>query len=483
MALHASRAELIDGNTAWDLWIKEGEEAGQPAREALRGSITEALLTFGQGFIAHPENEALRKALSDGSLSAKDYTHELLRLMYRFLFVFCLEERNLINIKDDSKKNQAATARYLSGYALHRFRDQSLKSYFRNRYSDAWESVKIVFQGLDNGEPLLALPALGGLFASDECPHLKDTRLSNVVFFNAMKLMRWATINDTYTAIDYKNLGTEELGSIYESLLELVPVADPQRREFSFLNNTVGSSERKKTGSYYTPDSLVQSLIKTALDPVIEKRLSDNPSDPQKALLSLRVIDPACGSGHFLLAAARRIAEQLAKVRSLDGIVTPQSYQNALREVIQHCIYGVDMNPLAVELARMALWLEGFAENKPLSFLDHHLKVGNSLVGVIDLKTLKRGIPKEAYKPSGIDVKAICSEISKRNNVALKSLKRLASEETLDLFVDTPHDQLLSRLETMPSTTLEDEKKKAEAYQEYLNTASDDRLKKACDRG
>ena len=481
MALHASRAELIDGNTAWDLWIKEGEEAGQPAREALRGSITEALLTFGQGFIAHPENEALRKALSDGSLSAKDYTHELLRLMYRFLFVFCLEERNLINIKDDSKKNQAATARYLSGYALHRFRDQSLKSYFRNRYSDAWESVKIVFQGLDNGEPLLALPALGGLFASDECPHLKDTRLSNVVFFNAMKLMRWATINGTYTAIDYKNLGTEELGSIYESLLELVPVADPQRREFSFLNNTVGSSERKKTGSYYTPDSLVQNLIKTALDPVIEKRLSDNPSDPQEALLSLRVIDPACGSGHFLLAAARRIAEQLAKVRSLDGIVTPQSYRNALREVIQHCIYGVDMNPLAVELARMALWLEGFAENKPLSFLDHHLKVGNSLVGVMNLKTLKLGIPKEAYKASGNDIKAICTAISKRNNAALKSLQKLASEETLDLFVDTRQDQLLSLLETMPSSTLDDEKKKAKAYQKYLNTVSDDRMKKACD--
>lgn len=481
MALHASRAELIDGNTAWDLWIKEGEEAGQPAREALRGSITEALLTFGQGFIAHPENEALRKALSDGSLSAKDYTHELLRLMYRFLFVFCLEERNLINIKDDSKKNQAATARYLSGYALHRFRDQSLKSYFRNRYSDAWESVKIVFQGLDNGEPLLALPALGGLFASDECPHLKDTRLSNVVFFNAMKLMRWATINGTYTAIDYKNLGTEELGSIYESLLELVPVADPQRREFSFLNNTVGSSERKKTGSYYTPDSLVQNLIKIALDPVIEKRLSDNPSDPQEALLSLRVIDPACGSGHFLLAAARRIAEQLAKVRSLDGIVTPQSYRNALREVIQHCIYGVDMNPLAVELARMALWLEGFAENKPLSFLDHHLKVGNSLVGVMNLKTLKLGIPKEAYKASGNDIKAICTAISKRNNAALKSLQKLASEETLDLFVDTRQDQLLSLLETMPSSTLDDEKKKAKAYQKYLNTVSDDRMKKACD--
>jgi len=193
------------------------------------------------------------------------------------------------------------------------------------------------------------------------------------------------------------------------------------------------------------------------------------------------LIDPACGSGHFLLAAARRIAEQLAKVRSLDGIVTPQSYRNALREVIQHCIYGVDMNPLAVELARMALWLEGFAENKPLSFLDHHLKVGNSLVGVMNLKTLKLGIPKEAYKASGNDIKAICTAISKRNNAALKSLQKLASEETLDLFVDTRQDQLLSLLETMPSSTLDDEKKKAKAYQKYLNTVSDDRMKKACD--
>ena len=78
-----------------------------------------------------------------------------------------------------------------------------------------------------------------------------------------MKLMRWATINGTYTAIDYKNLGTEELGSIYESLLELVPVADPQRREFSFLNNTVGSSERKKTGSYYTPDSGIGGVFRS----------------------------------------------------------------------------------------------------------------------------------------------------------------------------------------------------------------------------
>ena len=139
------------------------------------------------------------------------------------------------------------------------------------------------------------------------------------------------------------------------------------------------------------------------------------------------------------------------------------------------------MNPLAVELARMALWLEGFAENKPLSFLDHHLKVGNSLVGVMNLKTLKLGIPKEAYKASGNDIKAICTAISKRNNAALKSLQKLASEETLDLFVDTRQDQLLSLLETMPSSTLDDEKKKAKAYQKYLNTVSDDRMKKACD--
>ncbi len=297
-----------------------------------------------------------------------------------------------------------------------------------------------------------------------------------------MYSMRWATINNVFAAIDYRNMGTEELGSIYESLLELVPVVDTTSRVFGFMDNVGTSSERKQTGSYYTPDAFVQLLIKSALDPVIEKRLKEATGTPEEALLALRVIDPACGSGHFLLAAARRIAERLALVRSSDGSVAPSNYRIALRDVIQHCIYGVDLNPLAVELARMALWLEGYAEGMPLSFLDHHLKVGNSLIGVYDLTDLKKGISKEAYKPCGLDDKNVCAELAADNKKWLKALlKQQAYSPITDPFEPDESDSLLSQLESMRSKDLAGEASKEALYEEYRKAFANNHTKRTCD--
>ena len=476
-AMHASRSKVINGQTAWDLWIKAGEDAGQPARDALSASIKEALTVLGTGFLQEPHNEALRMAMRNGEVTSQGYIHELLHLMYRFLFLFCLEERDLLNVKD----NVNACERYMRGYALHRFRDMALKQRFQNEFGDAWESVLIVFKGLEVGEERLALPALGGLFTESQCSHLMKAKLSNKAFFQAMKLMRWATINCVFAPIDYKNMGTEELCSIYESLLELVPVIDVDQRSFGFLSDAAASSERKNSGSYYTPDPFVQNLIKTALDPVIEKKLKDT-QNPETALLSLRVIDPACGSGHFLLAAARRIAEHLAQVRSSEGAITPKNYRLALREVVQHCIYGVDMNPLAVELARMALWLEGYAEGRPLSFLDHHLKVGNSLVGVFNLQDLKKGISRDAYKQVGLDHKETCSYLSKRNATELKRFEaQVNGDGTLDMFFGALAEGELRTIEEMESLSLADEEKKAVVYEHFVETVKSDQLKVACD--
>lgn len=164
--------------------------------------------------------------------------------------------------------------------------------------------------------------------------------------------------------MNYRDMDSEELGSVYESLLELVPVVTlgGGARIFGFVgDDEEGSTKgnaRKLTGSYYTPDSLVQELIKSALEPVIAQTLKANPQEPVKALLGLSVCDPACGSGHFLLAAARRIAEEVAQLNAADGNPLPDDYRHALRDVVAHCIYGVDKNPMAVELARTALWLE-----------------------------------------------------------------------------------------------------------------------------
>lgn len=483
MVLHASRVTLTENNTAWDLWIKEGEEEGQPARDALSASIKEALLTLGNGFIREPSNDDLRKALSDGSLSAKGYTHELLRLMYRFLFIFCLEERELLHVKENTDANRLARERYQLGYSFHRYREMSRKKRFQNKFTDAWESVKIVFKGLQAGEPLLALPALGGLFNETQCPHLSKATLPNSAFFEAMYSMRWAEINKVLAPIDYKNMGTEELGSIYESLLELVPAVNTTYRTFGFMSDVGTSSERKKTGSYYTPDAFVQLLIKSALDPMIEKRLKENPQAPEKALLDLRVVDPACGSGHFLLAAARRIAEKLALSRAHDEIVTPANYRLALRDVIQHCIYGVDLNPLAVELARMALWLEGYAEGMPLSFLDHHLKIGNSLLGVFDLLALNKGIADDAYKVNGQDSKVVCDELKKINKAERKGLIKAQEldAQSLALVYNELDNGYLNQIESIHSSDLAGEISKEKIYQKYLETFSQNNVKQACD--
>lgn len=371
--LHSSRTIEKEGRNVWEDWIKAGEDEGQPARDKLSLGIKKAIEILGNGFLKEPKNETLRNALALKKLSAEDYLKELLRTMYRFLFVFCLEERGLINTKGTSEDILLARQRYAEGYSLHRFRDKSLKRKFANQYTDAWKSVRVVFKGLSKGEPLLALPALGGLFNSSQCPNIDQAELDNESFYSAMKMMRWATINGIFAAIDYKNMGTEELGSVYESLLELFPLIDLTQRTISFAEDTSGDTTRKNSGSYYTPDAFVKKLISTTLVPVIEQRLAEQ-EDKEKAILSLRVIDPACGSGHFLLGAARTLADYLAKIRSETGAVTPEEYREALRSVISHCIYGVDINDLAIELARMALWLEGYSRESPAFFLGSPFK-------------------------------------------------------------------------------------------------------------
>ena len=210
---------------------------------------------------------------------------------------------------------------------------------------------------------------------------------------------RWRTV-------DYRHLGAEELGSIYESLLELVPRHSAVDRSFELVE--AAGNARKTTGSYYTPSSLIELLLDSALDPVIDdavkrgEQAAAGAPDPSEAivgeLLALTVCDPACGSGHFLVAAARRIAKRVAAVREGNPEPTLPSVRAALHEVIARCIYAVDLNPMAVDLAKVSLWLEALEPGKPLSFLDAHIKCGNGLVGATPA-LLRAGIPDKAFKP------------------------------------------------------------------------------------
>ena len=140
--------------------------------------------------------------------------------------------------------------------------------------------------------------------------------------------------------------------------MELVPQITKDGRSFAFASAEESRGHaRKTTGSYYTPDELVQLLLTSALDQVVKRTIGTHPDRAAEALLELAIVDPACGSGHFLLAAARRLADHVARIRST-GTPTPDDYQRALRDVVRRCIYGVDMNPLAVELCKVSLWME-----------------------------------------------------------------------------------------------------------------------------
>jgi hypothetical protein len=236
--LHASRSAGNPTECIWEKWRAAGQEEGSRVRDGLRQGVTDALLILGEGFLQHPANDTLRSALHNGELTKKDYFDQLLRLIYRLIFVFSVEERGLLHPKDDSKEAQAARRAYTEGYALGRLRDLCLKRRARNRFDDIWQALRIVFKGLSEGEPRLALPALGGLFAISQCPALDDASLDNAHLLAAMQNLRWASHKGVLAPVDYRNMGPEELGSVYESLLELVPEIDLPARKFGFVGLT-----------------------------------------------------------------------------------------------------------------------------------------------------------------------------------------------------------------------------------------------------
>ena len=219
-----------------------------------------------------------------------------------------------------------------------------------------------------------------------------------------------STPSTTLRRSDYRNLGPEELGSVYESLLELHP--NLHREAAIFELKTAGGSERKTTGSYYTHEALIQESLNSGLDPLLDRAASQ--ADPEQAILSLKICDPAVGSGHFLVAAAHRIARRLAAIRSGEEEPAPGEIMLALRDVVSHCLYGVDINEMAVELCKVSLWMTAMTPGRPLSFLDHRIRCGNSLLGTTPA-LIAKGIPDEAFKPVAGDDKAVCQTYRAQN--------------------------------------------------------------------
>ncbi|MEP3436030.1 MAG: N-6 DNA methylase, partial [Hoeflea sp.] len=321
-----------------------------------------------------------------------------------------------------------------------------------------------------------------GLFAEGRLPHLETARLRNRAIMEALYRLSWLADKTGMVPVNWRAMETEELGSVYESLLELQPQLGDDGKTLVFASEASEQkgNQRKTTGSYYTPDSLVQALLDTALDPVLDKTEAEA-DDPAKALLKLSVIDPACGSGHFLLAAARRIATRLARIRA-EGTPALADFRHALRDVARCCIHGVDRNPMAVELTKVALWIETVDPGLPLGFFDAQIRCGDALLGVFDLKVLEEGIPDAAYKPLTGDDKDIAS-IYRKINAAAKSgqggfdfgtgLNKLP--ETKPFAVD------FSGFRELPEDTLDEIGAKAARFKELRKKQDFVRAKAACD--
>lgn len=417
LLVHESRFGRADQpmtDCSLEAWRIAGREEGTRAREHLRRGVEDALISLGQGFLTHSDNQALRSALQSGAISTKDYFSQLLRLVYRLIFLLTVEERGVLHPEDSNEK---AKLLYATGYSLRRLRERSVKRSAHDRFSDLWEAAKIAFRGVAAGEPRLGLPALAGIFARSQCPALDDARLENRSLLLAVFKLSWLREDSGLSRVNWRDMGPEELGSVYESLLELVPQITKDGRQFAFATGgeTKGNA-RKTSGSYYTPDSLVQVLLDSALDPVIKDTIATHPENPVDALLNLSIVDPACGSGHFLLAAARRLASYIARI-SANGTPSASEYRHALRQVVGRCIYGVDLNPMAVELCKVSLWMEAVEPGLPLTFLNSHIQHGNALLGTTP-ELMAEGIPDAAWEPIEGDDRKIASALKQRNQKA-----------------------------------------------------------------
>jgi len=476
--IHASRMPVRQDGGAESLIEKYHQDAldsGSRIREGLSEAVENSIKSLAEGFLNHPANNDLREAIESGRLPHFIFYQYHLRLIYRLLFLMVIEERNIIY---PSNADQRKVRIYYDYYSIGHLRRHCEKVHLLERgSSDLWIAMKNTFRIFEKeyyGQQLDIKPLGGELFSPNAIGILNNCNLDNSVLLECLKNLTVFTNknNNQKMRVNYASLNVEEFGSVYEGLLEYDPLVEKQNSHWRFL--FIKGEGRSASGSHYTPDELVQPLIKHSLDYIIEEKLKE--PDKEKALLSIRVCDVASGSGHILLNAARRIGTELAKVRTGEDQPSPTAFREAVRDVIRTCIYGVDKNPLAVELCKIALWLEAHNPGGPLNFLDHHIKSGDSIVGLAHMEELQKGIAEEAFKRLADDDKDICAELRKQNKAERAGMLKFDFEESVggkikDIMVD------FKGFSDLPERTPEEIEKKKKAYMRLTSGEGWNRLK------
>lgn len=467
--------------------LRGSEDYATEIGEDLKGNIYRAMKILAEGFFRHPANGFDRND-EKARLEVQSTT---MRLLYRFLFMLYAEGKGLLS----------GSAYRESSYSFYSIKNEIKEEEDSGKPileegSRYWSMLQDLFGLIDTGKEALGIPAYnGGLFDSERNPNLLKWRIGDRYLADAIDLLSRSEVGNgggRRGFVDYSALDIRHLGSIYEGLLEYrLRVAETdmvatggkkrewvsredfnrnrrQKKNFSdfhvfdrvkkgelYLSTDKG--ERKATGSYYTPDYIVNYIVKNTIDPVVDERLQKAGERNESlidATLSVKVLDPAMGSGHFLVGALEHLSARLMKAvkveaesgRIPDDAKDRYTLEWAKREVASHCIYGVDLNELAVELAKVSLWLKTIAMDKPLSFLDHRLKCGNSLIGA--------KMRDVGYHPSQIKMK---EEIRQQPSFMGRFMKRLVEK--------------IHELEKISDDNIEDIKKKEIIFEEYKDIA------------
>ncbi len=482
-------------------------KAGAAIGVELRKQVLLALRALGNGFLR--SNPTLLSAVRAEPAGPALLYRALLRVVYRLLFLLYIENR--------TGWTPAKDPIWASSYSISRLReraeertssDDSPGAYrvARADAEDYWEGLKVVFRVVREGSDDFEIHPYGGeLFDDEGLWLLKEASLRNGPLLQAIRLLTLFEDHKTRQShrVNFQTIRIDALGSVYEALLDIAPVISADAR-FEFA----AGAERKLTGSYYTPPELVASLIESALQPVIEAKLAGltDGVEQEAALLSLRVVDPACGSGAFLIQALDTLALRLCAIRLEGEEPAELDLREARRDVVTHCIHGVDLNPMAVELCKFTLWLQVAHPKLPLSYLEPRIKCGNALVGAplprqvqeakaeaeaeagriqeefragrLSAAQAKRKqaaavyagwpdvVPSAAFAPVADDRKEIAARVVAKNTAQVAAAQ--AGQGELDWLVIGRLADWYDRVNGMGEATMEEVRRKADAYRSFV---------------
>jgi len=389
--------------------------------------------------------------------------------LYRLLFILYAEGRELLPVYHNK---YGANKIYRDRFSLRRLRNrlklpvEKEDDAFRRFYNEIEELFMLINGDNEALNKRCSVPRYnGGLFDPERTPGLNKWKLGNYTLTEVLKGLMFtpspSKMEDTFSVkfdeyIDYSDLKVRQLGSIYEGLLEYHIELDDRGK----LHRVHENRKRKETGSYYTPDYIVQYIIHQTFYPLLkhiedsepvklakEHELKDNSFAEE--VFRLKVLDPAMGSGHFLVYATEYLADEIAShpttrlaVEKVRSGVSHDWAEIAFwrRRVVESCIYGVDKNPLAVELAKLSLWLTCISSDQPLNFLDHHLRCGNSLVGS-GIDEFNRLPAKDGFTAQLFEIKGIDAEL----NQAIESITKITAQTSSDVDIVKEKKELYMR--------------------------------------